>query len=61
MIVCICKRVSDKDIQKCIEAGCGFEEIKQQTGACTNCGMCKDCINQLVEQAQYRIIPIHAG
>lgn len=52
MIVCVCNRVPEKDIQKCVENGCGLDEIKFQTGACTSCQMCKDCIVQMVNEAK---------
>jgi bacterioferritin-associated ferredoxin len=44
MIVCVCHRVSDRDIRRHVEAGCeSFEALQFATGAATCCGCCDTC------------------
>lgn len=51
MIVCVCRRVSDRDIERAMRAGAGsFEEIQLETGAATCCGRCSDCARAIVER-----------
>jgi bacterioferritin-associated ferredoxin len=41
MIVCICHRVSDRDIAREVHAGCGsFEAMQDQLRVGTACGAC---------------------
>lgn len=41
MIVCLCHGVSDRDLERVIEAGAStVEEIGQRCGAGTDCGTC---------------------
>lgn len=47
MIVCICHRVSDRDIARAAASGCtSFEELQVDTGVATRCGKCHDCARQ---------------
>jgi bacterioferritin-associated ferredoxin len=44
MIVCICHRVSDRDIAAQARAGCpDFDVLQDETRAGTSCGACLDC------------------
>lgn len=44
MIVCVCRRVSDRDIARAVTAGCtSFDELQARTGVATGCGACRDC------------------
>jgi bacterioferritin-associated ferredoxin len=61
MIVCICHRVSDRDIASAIHAGClSFEDLQVDLGVATACGGCGDCardtFNQHAAQAGVCII-----
>ena len=41
MIVCLCHAVTDRDLERVIEAGAStVEEIGQRCGAGTDCGTC---------------------
>lgn len=47
MIVCICRRVSDKTIAQCARAGMAFEDIQMEHGVATQCGKCEDCARSM--------------
>jgi bacterioferritin-associated ferredoxin len=52
MIVCICHRVSDRDIHR--EVACGtdcFEALQSRTGVASSCGSCHDCAREVFESA----------
>ena len=47
MIVCICHRVSDRDIAHAVRDGCSsFEELQDQLRVATACGACTDCARE---------------
>ncbi|HEY0201833.1 MAG TPA: (2Fe-2S)-binding protein [Burkholderiaceae bacterium] len=50
MIVCVCHRVSDRDIARHAHAGMGFDEIQFETGMATQCGRCENCARNVVAQ-----------
>jgi bacterioferritin-associated ferredoxin len=41
MIVCVCRRVSDRDIARLARNGMGFDEIQFELGVATQCGRCE--------------------
>ena len=44
MIICICHRVSDRDIARAARAGCAsFDELQCELSVATSCGRCHDC------------------
>ena len=44
MIVCVCHRVSDRDIEREVRHGCAsFEELQDELRVATACGRCHDC------------------
>jgi bacterioferritin-associated ferredoxin len=44
MIVCICLRVSDRDIAREVRDGCAsFDALQLELGVGTRCGACTDC------------------
>ena len=44
MIVCVCHRVSDRDIEREVRQGCAsFEELQDELRVATACGRCADC------------------
>jgi bacterioferritin-associated ferredoxin len=50
MIVCICQRVSDRDIARAARDGCqSFDDLQIRTGVATTCGKCHDCARQTFE------------
>lgn len=50
MIVCVCNRVSDRDIARHVHAGMDFSDIQLELGVATQCGNCEGCARELVEQ-----------
>lgn len=42
MIVCVCHRVSDRQITQQVREGCAsFEELQTELGVATRCGTCR--------------------
>jgi bacterioferritin-associated ferredoxin len=47
MIVCVCRRVSDRDIERLARSGCAsFDELQMELGVATCCGQCAECARQ---------------
>ena len=43
MIVCVCHRVSDRDIAREARSCSSFEELQDELRVATACGACLDC------------------
>lgn len=52
MIVCVCRRISDREIARHARAGLGFDEIQFELGVAMQCGQCEPCARELVAQCQ---------
>lgn len=50
MIVCVCRRVSDREIARHARAGMTFDEIQFELGVATQCGQCEGCARDMVAQ-----------
>ena len=50
MIICICRRISDREIVRHARAGLGFDEIQFELGVATQCGQCESCARDVVAQ-----------
>lgn len=50
MIVCVCHRVSDREIARHVRAGLGFDDIQLELGVATQCGQCESCARDVVAQ-----------
>ncbi|MDE2414646.1 MAG: (2Fe-2S)-binding protein [Comamonadaceae bacterium] len=50
MIVCVCRRVSDREIARHARAGMSFDEIQFELGVATQCGCCEDSARNVVAQ-----------
>jgi bacterioferritin-associated ferredoxin len=50
MIVCLCHRVSDRDIARHVRAGMDFSDIQLELGVATQCGNCEGCARDIVAQ-----------
>lgn len=50
MIVCVCKRVSDREIARHARAGMGFDDIQFELGVASQCGQCEPCARDIVAQ-----------
>jgi bacterioferritin-associated ferredoxin len=50
MIVCVCHRVSDREIARHVRAGMDFSDIQLELGVATQCGQCESCARDVVAQ-----------
>jgi bacterioferritin-associated ferredoxin len=51
MIICICHRVSDRDIARAAQAGCAsFDELQFELSVATACGRCHDCARETFDR-----------
>lgn len=50
MIVCVCHRVSDREIARHARAGMDFSDIQLELGVATQCGQCENCARDVVAQ-----------
>jgi bacterioferritin-associated ferredoxin len=47
VIVCLCHRISDRDIAGAAHAGCdSFELLQDELRVATACGACEDCARE---------------
>lgn len=52
MIVCLCHRVSERDIHLEVASGTRcFELLQDQTRVASSCGSCHDCAREVFEHA----------
>jgi bacterioferritin-associated ferredoxin len=53
MIVCLCNRVSDRDIHQAVQVHGvrDFEVLKDMTRAASCCGCCHDCAREVFDEA----------
>ena len=66
MIVCVCHRISDRDIRRAVAEGCpSFEAMQDEFRVATACGACHDCAREVFDdalqsigQAGVRVIPV---
>ncbi len=50
MIVCVCRRVSDREIARHARAGMSFDEVQFELGVATQCGQCEGCAREVHAQ-----------
>ena len=52
MIVCLCHRVSDRDIQRAVREGTtSFDVLQDDTRVASSCGCCHDCAREIFDAA----------
>ncbi|HMO47985.1 MAG TPA: (2Fe-2S)-binding protein [Rubrivivax sp.] len=52
MIVCLCHRVSDRDIRMEVASGTRcFELLQDDTRVASSCGSCHDCAREVFDRA----------
>jgi bacterioferritin-associated ferredoxin len=52
MIVCLCHRVSERDIHAHVAAGTRcFERLQDDTRVASSCGSCHDCAREVFDNA----------
>ena len=55
MIVCVCHRVSDRDIAIAASSGCpNFEALQDDLRVATACGACRDCACEVFEESRIK-------
>ena len=53
MIVCVCHRVSDRDIAIAASSGCpDFEALQDDLRVATACGACRECACAVFEESR---------
>jgi bacterioferritin-associated ferredoxin len=53
VIVCVCHRVSDRDIEREVRHGCAsFDELQDELRVGTACGSCTDCARDTFDVAR---------
>ena len=62
MIVCVCRRVSDREIARHARAGMSFDDIQFELGVATQCGQCEGCAREVVAQcsAHHPVAALHS-
>lgn len=50
MIICVCRRISDREIARHARAGMDFDDIQFELGVATQCGQCEGCARDVVAQ-----------
>lgn len=53
MIVCVCRRISDREIARHARAGMDFDDIQFELGVATQCGQCEGCARDVVAQCNF--------
>ena len=52
MIVCLCQRISDRDIRRAVDSGVrDFETLQDDTAIARNCCCCHDCAREVFDAA----------
>ena len=61
MIVCVCRRISDREIARHARAGMTFDEVQFELGVATQCGQCEGCARDVVAQcsASHPVAALH--
>lgn len=55
MLVCHCRGVSDRQIQRAVRNGaCSLRDVARETGAGMRCGGCRSAVAEVFEQALER-------
>jgi len=58
MYVCVCKGITEKQIQDAVEEGTtSLRGLRLQLGVASQCGRCADCACDVIKQAQCKEHP----
>ncbi|ADE14601.1 BFD domain protein (2Fe-2S)-binding domain protein [Nitrosococcus halophilus Nc 4] len=53
MYVCICRAVTDKQLQEAISEGTNnLRDLRRQLGVVSSCGKCGRCVREILQQCQ---------
>lgn len=48
MVVCVCHRITDRDIARAANSGCSdYETLQEDLRVGTSCGCCDDCAREV--------------
>ena len=51
MIICVCRRVSDREIVRAVAAGCtSFDALQSRLGVGQCCGKCRDSVHEILDR-----------
>jgi bacterioferritin-associated ferredoxin len=60
MIVCLCHRISDRDIERAVQSGTrDFDQLQDETCIARNCACCEDCARDTFEAACGKVVRLH--
>jgi len=60
MIVCLCHRISDRDIERAVQHGVhDFEQLQDETCLARNCACCEDCAREVFDAACAKTIRVY--
>jgi bacterioferritin-associated ferredoxin len=53
MYVCICRQVTDRDIQEAVAKGaCRMRDLRERLGVSEQCGKCANCAHDVLREAR---------
>lgn len=62
MILCICHRVSDRDVARAVRNGCdSFDTLQDELRVATACGACESCARETFEACHPGACAGHCG
>ncbi|UXH77548.1 (2Fe-2S)-binding protein [Roseateles amylovorans] len=62
MIVCLCHRVSDRDIRRSVAEGVhNFDVLQDDTKVAAACGSCHDCAREVFDEALQACAAAHGA
>ena len=48
MIICICRRITDRQLVRCARQGLSFDDAQMQLGVSSQCGKCEGCARDVM-------------
>lgn len=58
MIVCLCRRISERDIERHARDGVAdFDALQDETGIARHCACCEDCAREVFANARAAAVP----
>lgn len=55
MYVCLCKGITERDIQNAVDRGESFSTIRRNMGVSSECGTCTETAKKLVKLTQQQM------
>lgn len=50
MYVCLCKAVTQKQIEHSVAQGADYAQVREELGVGTDCGSCGQCAKQVINE-----------